>query len=79
MCVFQNVYNNVFLNGLTFIILLSGSRLTSEVYEWTLLCSSLSTARNKTSKVRLLPLSATSPKANELNKKQEDQFFSEFG
>lgn len=76
LCVVQNVPNVVFLHGLTFIFPLSGSRLTSEVYEWTLLCSSLSTARNKTSKVRSLPPSATSPRVNELNKKQEDQFFS---
>lgn len=45
---------------------LSGSRLTSGVYEWTLLCSSSSTARNKTSKVRSPPPSATSRRANEL-------------
>lgn len=63
------------VNGLTFIFPLSGSCLTSEAYELTLLCSSLSTARNKMSTVRRLPPSATSPRVNELSKKQEDQRF----
>lgn len=43
----------------------SVSRLISEVYGWTLLCCSSSTARNKMSIVKLLLRSAASPTENE--------------
>ncbi|XP_067379666.1 tetratricopeptide repeat protein 5 isoform X2 [Channa argus] len=49
--------------------------LTSEVYEWTLLCCSSSMERNKTSKVRLLLLSATSPRVNESSKMEDNLFY----
>lgn len=49
----------------------SVSRLISEVYGWTLLCYSSSTARNKMSIVRLLLRSAASPTENEPTKTRD--------
>lgn len=55
----------LFLLMVSCLCFFSGSRSISEVYEWTLLCYSLSTARNKMSIVKLLLRSAASPTENE--------------
>lgn len=70
-----NQRNNVWLSMWPSPVL-STSHLILEVYEWTLLCCSSSTARSKTLKVRSLPPSATSLRASEADWKPKDQAFS---